>query len=295
MTNNQLRYVISVAENGSFSGAAKKLFLTQPSLSNQIKALEEELGTPIFIRKHHELKLTEAGHDLVLYSKRILNELDHLQSLMQFYSSYSRGSLTIGAFTNAGYLGIFQMVMDFQKLYPKIDIRLVMDRSSRLVELLMTQEIDVAFLSASESVLRSGDLQYAQLDEEPFVAVVPRDHPLHDRSAIESAALKNEKVILPTDDLYAHSLLLSALSHDGEPPLLCGECSSTESCIQMVESGFGISIVTAFVARQLKNDHFHILPLIPTIRLKLYLAMLKTSYPGSISDEFFGFLQTRFR
>ena len=295
MTNNQLRYVISVAENGSFSGAAKKLFLTQPSLSNQIKALEEELGTPIFIRMHHELKLTEAGHDLVLYSKRILNELDHLQSLMQSYSSFLKGSLTIGAFTNAGYLGLPQMVMDFQKHYPKIQIRLVMDRSSRLTELLMTQEIDVAFLSASEATLRSGDLQYAQLDEEPFVAVVPKGHPLYDRSAIDSEALKKEKLILPTDDLYAHSLLVSALSHDGEPPLLCGECSSTESCVQMVASGFGIAIVTAPVARQLTNDRFRILPLIPTIRLKLYLAMLKTSCPGSIADEFFGFLQTRFR
>lgn len=295
MTNNQLRYVISIAENGSFSGAAKKLFLTQPSLSNQIKALEEELGTPLFIRMHHELKLTEAGHDFVLYSKRILNELDHLQSLMQSYSSYSRGSLTIGAFSNAGYLGITQMVMDFQKLYPKIDVRLVMDRGRRLVDLLMTQEIDVAFLSASEAVLKVSDLQYAQLEEEPFVAIVPRDHPLHDRSAIESRDLKKEKIILPTDDLYAHSLLVNALSLDGEPPRLCGECNSAEGCVQMVSSGFGISIVTAFVAKKLKNDNFHILPLLPPIRLKLYLAMLKTSCPGSISDEFFGFLQTRFR
>ena len=63
----------------------------------------------------------------------------------------------------------------------------------------------------------------------------------------------------------------------------------------MVGCGFGISVIPSSIAKSLKNDSFHIIPLIPPIRRKIYLAMLKTSYPGSISDELFSFLQTQFR
>lgn len=295
MTYNQLKYVISVAENGSFSRAAKELFIAQPSLSNQIKALEEELGTPLFIRMHHNLKLTEAGHDFVLYSKRIINEFDHLQNLMQSYSSYSRGNLVIGTFNNAGYMGITETIMTFQRLYPKINVRLVMDHSDRLIDLLMTQEIDIAVLDTNETVLKENDFQYVQLEEEPFVVILPKHHYLAGRTALQLKDIRNEKIILPPEGSHARSVISGALQSEGNQLLTCGQCSSTEGCVQMVSCGFGLSIVTASSAKSLKNDSFHIIPLLPPIRLKTYLAMLKTSYPGSISDEMFGFLQTQFR
>jgi len=295
MTYNQLKYVISVAENGSFSRAAKELFIAQPSLSNQIKALEEELGTPLFIRMHHNLKLTEAGHDFVMYSKRILNEFDHLQNLMQSYSSYSRGNLVVGTFNNAGYMGITETIMTFQRLYPKINIRLIMDDSDRLVDLLMTQEIDIAILDTTETVLKDNDFQYIQLENEPFVAIVPKNHYLSSRTALQVKDLKNEQIILPPSGSHAHAVITGALQSEGDQLRLSGQCSNTEGCVQMVSHGFGISIITSSVAKSLKNDSFTVIPLIPPIRLKTYLAMLKTSYPGSIADELFSFLQTQFR
>ena len=295
MTYNQLKYVISVAENGSFSRAAKELFIAQPSLSNQIKALEEELGTPLFIRMHHNLKLTEAGHDFVLYSKRIINEFEHLQSLMQSYSSYSRGSLVVGTLSNAGYMGITETIMTFQRLYPKINVRLVMDHSDRLIDLLMTQEVDIAVLDTNEAALKENDFQYVQLEEEPFVVILPKNHHLVGRTALQLKDIKNEKIILPQDGSHAHSVISGALQSEGEQLRLCGQCSSTEGCIQMVGCGFGISVIPSSIAKSLKNDSFHIIPLRPPIRRKIYLAMLKTSYPGSISDELFSFLQTQFR
>ncbi len=295
MTYNQLKYVISVAENGSFSRAAKELYIAQPSLSNQIKALEEELGTPLFIRMHHNLKLTEAGHDFVLYSKRILNEMDNLQNLMQSYSSFSRGHLTIGTFPNAAYQGISENIMAFQKLYPKIDVRLIMDHSNRLIDLLMTQEIDIAILAANEPILKDNDFQYAQLSEDPFVVIVPKNHILNGRTALQIKDLKNEKIILPQDGSHIRTVIESALLSEDEQLRLCGQCCSTEGCVQMVSCGFGISVTTASAAKILKNGSFHVIPLLPPIRLKTYIAMLKTSYPGSIADEFFNFLQTQFR
>ena len=295
MNYNQLKYVLSVAENGSFSRAAKELYITQPSLSNQIKALEEELGTPLFIRMHHNLKLTEAGYDFVMYSRRILNEMDNLQNLMVSYSSFSRGNLTIGAFANAGYQGITENIMTFQKLYPKINVSLIMDHSRHLINLLLTQEIDIAIIASNETILKDNDFQYVKLTEEPFVALIPKNHPQSNRTALEISDLKNEKIILPQDGSHIRSIITNALHEDGKELQLCGQCSSTEGCVQMVSCGFGISITTASAAKSLKNNNFNIVPLIPPVHLQIYLAMLKTSYPGSISDELFNFLQTQFR
>ena len=295
MTNNQLKYVITIAEYGSFSKAAKALYIAQPSLSNQIKVLEEELGTPLFIRMHHNLRLTEAGHDFVLYAKRILNELDNLQNLMQSYSSYSRGHLIIGALADASYKGLPESTVTFQKLYPRINVKFIMDTSTRLLELLMTQEIDIAILSAFETTLKENDLQYAELYEEDFVVVIPKGHPLSDHSSLQIKDLKKEKIILPQNGSHARLLIENKFLLQEETLTPCGQCSSTEGCIQLVSSGFGITITTASAAKKLKNDNFRIIPLLPPVRLKTYAVLLKTSYPGSIADEFFNYLQTQFR
>lgn len=295
MNYNQLKYVISLAENGSFSRAAKELYITQPSLSNQIKALEEELGTPLFIRMHHNIKLTEAGYDFVMYSRRILNEMDGLQNLMSSYSSFSRGHLTIGAFSNAGYIGILEHIVTFQKLYPKIKTNIIMEHSDRLTDLLMTQEIDIAFLASNETILRDSDFQYAQLTEEPFVAIIPPEHPLSNRTSIQISDLQNERLILSQEGSHIRSMIISALNKTEAELDLCGQCNSTVACAQMVNTGFGISIILNSVARSLKSYNFRIIPLIPPVRLHTYLAMLKTTYPGSIADELFHYLQTQFR
>lgn len=295
MNHNQLKYVISVAENGSFSKAAKELYITQPSLSNQIKALEEEIGTPLFIRMHHNLKLTAAGHEFVMYSRRILNEIDNLQSLMLSYSSFAKGNLTIGTFSNACYTDIIDHIMTFQKLYPKINVSIAMDYSDKLIDMLMTQEIDVAILTSNESSLKSKDFQYIQLFKEPYVALIPQNHPLSNHSALQLENLKNEKLILPQGNSLIRSIITNTLHHEGKALKLCGECNSIAGCIQMVSNGFGISITTLSVAKALKNSSFNIIPLIPPFRLQIYIAMLKNTYPGSISDAFFSFLQTQFQ
>lgn len=295
MNYNQLKYVVSLAECGSFSRAAKELFITQPSLSNQIKALEEEIGTPLFIRNHHNIQLTEAGHDFLLHSRRILNEMENLQNMMMSYSSYSRGHLTIGIFSNGSYLGIMECIMTFQKLYPKIEISIIMDHSSNLIRLLMTQEIDIAILTSNEPVLKTNDFQYVQLTEESLVAVVPCQHPFSNRSSLQLKELKNEKIILPPEGSHLYSLITSIFAGGESKPNICGQCSSTENCIQMVTCGFGISVTTASTAKKLKNNTFNLIPILPPVRTRIYLAMLKTSYPGSITDELFNFLQTQFR
>ena len=104
MQIQQMRYVLAAAEKKSFSAAAKALFLSQPSLSQQILHLEKELGVSLFVRHSKSVSLTEAGEQFVTAARRILNEVDQLAENMKKYSILEAGTLRIGLLWIAGYL-----------------------------------------------------------------------------------------------------------------------------------------------------------------------------------------------
>lgn len=106
MQFHQLRYVLEVANEKSISAAAKKLYLSQPSLSQQIINLEKELGIPLFVRHSKSVTLTDAGEQFVQSAKRILNEKEQLSDLMEKYSLLQGGTLHLGLLWIAGYLDL---------------------------------------------------------------------------------------------------------------------------------------------------------------------------------------------
>ena len=132
MQLHQMRYVLEAAKKKSFSAAAKSLYLSQPSLSQQILHLEKELGIALFVRHSKSVSLTEAGEQFVASAERILNEVDRLKENMEKFSLLEAGTLRIGILWIAGYLQIPRVITDYHSAFPRIRYQLHVEGSNTL-------------------------------------------------------------------------------------------------------------------------------------------------------------------
>ena len=155
MQFNQLRYVLEAADKKSFSAAAKSLFVSQPSLSQQIMNLEKELGIPLFIRHSKSVSLTEAGEYFVQSARRILNDTEQLKYSMLKYSSLQTGTLKLGMLWIGGYLNLPQLITDYHDQHPLVTCHLDVEGSKTLFHILKARDLHAIFIIGSEKQLRN--------------------------------------------------------------------------------------------------------------------------------------------
>ncbi|HEY0796491.1 MAG TPA: LysR family transcriptional regulator, partial [Acidisarcina sp.] len=164
MEIQQLRYVCAIAEAGSFSRAAERCQVAQPSLSQQVLKLEEDLGTKLFDRLGRSIRLTEAGSAFLPHARSILNEMERARSSVSDKSADLRGSVAVGVIpTIAPYL-MPRYTSRFAKKYPEAKLRIVEETTPVLIEGLRSLSIDLAILALP---LRHKDLELFPLRTEP--------------------------------------------------------------------------------------------------------------------------------
>jgi DNA-binding transcriptional LysR family regulator len=142
MTLQQLEYFLAAIEQGSFSAAAESLHMAQPSLSEQVRKLEAELGVDLFARVGRGLKLTEAGHALRPHAERVLAEVDAARASVLEIRELSGGTAAFGTFGGARYYFAVDLVADFERRYPNVRIRLVGQNSAEVVGLIHSGELE---------------------------------------------------------------------------------------------------------------------------------------------------------
>ena len=240
MEFNQLRYVCAVAETGSFSRAAERCQIAQPSLSQQVLKLERDLGAKLFDRLGRSVRLTEAGRAFLPHARSILSQLETARSSVADQCADLRGSVAVGAIpTIAPYL-MPRYTTAFAKKYPEAKLRIVEETTPILVEGVRNLSIDVAILALP---LRHKDLELFPLRTEPLFAVLPRDHP---RAASESLALRDlrgESFVMLRDGHCFRDLSIAACSHAKVTPRIAFESGQFSSIFGMVAAGVGISLV----------------------------------------------------
>lgn len=281
MQLHQLRYVVKASQRGNFSLAAKDLFITQPTLSQQIKSLELELGIPLFFRHSKSVSLTPAGEEFVLYAKRILNDLDALQLSMEEQKTLSRGRLIVGALWIIGYLEQSCIIQRFIQDHPNIDVSIRIDGSNRLYQMLLEREIDAAILIGNESLLSNDEIAYKKLADDRFMIILSKRNPLSQKDSLSISDLKEEKIIMPSPDSTLRRKL-SALFHTAEiiPHIVC-ESSQSDTSVQLASQNYGVAFSSESIARALDNGLYRAVPLTPPLNRPIYLAVLKSmqTYP----------------
>lgn len=240
MTLNELRYVAAVANERSFGRAAARCFVSQPALSVAIQKLEEELGTPLFERGKGEVTVTPLGEQVVEQACRILENVARIRELAEGGRNQLTGTLRLGLIhTVAPYL-LPDLVPELHRAAPGMPLEIEETLTENLAAGLRNGRLDAAIVALPFEV---PGVATQFLYEEPFQAVVPRDHPWARRRAVAPDELANEHTILLNVGHCFRNQVLDACPELNQPEARVTRSNSLETIRNMVASGLGVSVL----------------------------------------------------
>jgi len=240
MEFHQLRYVCAIADTGNFSRAAERCQVAQPSLSQQVLKLEEELGARLFDRLGRSIRLTEAGRAFIPRARAILEQMEAARSSAADQNTDLRGSVAVGVIpTVAPYL-IPSYAARFAKSYPDAKLRIVEETTSVLVEGLRDLSLDVAILALP---LRHKELELFPIRTEPLFAALSAHHPHASAKSLALKDLRGESFVMLRDGHCFRDLSLDTCTRARITPHIVFESGQFSSLLGMVAAGVGVSLV----------------------------------------------------
>jgi len=200
MELRQLKYFTVLASELNFSHAAQKLFISQGTLSQQIKQLENEIGADLFERSSHSVVLTESGEELLQYAKKTLEAAHECSQVANDLNKGIVGTLNIGATHSFKYL-MRNTVKEFIKRYPGIDLRIIHGTANELLNLLRERKVD--FFLAFQPEAKYPDLESIELINTQLAVIMRHGHPYADKKSITKEELLKQHIALPARGLQS--------------------------------------------------------------------------------------------
>src|ERR1700731_3188628 len=242
MELHQLRYFCAVAETGSFSRAAEQSHVSQPSLSQQIRKLEDELGARLFDRLGRTVRLTDLGRAFLPRARGVLRELEGARGEVVARKGSIGGPVFVGAITTIAPYFFPRPPTPFSRKHPQARVTVVEDITPLLLEKLRAGSVDVA-LVALPLTTRGHEFKTFALMSEKLYAVLPRLHPLARRRAVSLAELREEPFLLLRDGHCFRETAVQACKRAHLNPQIVFESGNFTSILSMVNAGLGVSIV----------------------------------------------------
>lgn len=245
----QLRYFIAIVEEGSISAAAKRLHLSQPPLSQQLKAMEEELGSTLVERSRKHIKLTQAGKALYKYALQMDQLMEDAKREVIEIESGVRGRLTLGVNT-LSVAELPEILHSFREQYPKVTYTIQQNESAHLCKLVKERTIELAIIRLP---LELDDFSVLHLYTEPFYVITSNKKKLFNED-VSLMDIQDLPLLLPsTQGLGVHYLIFEAFSRFHLPPKIIGECSDISLLMDLVSSDFCASIVPETLLKRYKE------------------------------------------
>jgi LysR family transcriptional regulator, hydrogen peroxide-inducible genes activator len=246
MTLTELRYIVAVARERHFGRAAEACFVSQPTLSVAIKKLEDELDVKIFERGGNEVSVTPLGESIVQQAQTVIEQAAAIREIAQRGKDPLSGPLKLGIIYTIGPYLLPEMVKHAIEMSPQMPLILQENFTVKLLEMLRSGDLDCAIMAEP---FPDAGLAIAALYDEPFVAAVPKNHPLAKRKSVSSEELKKETMLLlGTGHCFRDHVLevcpeFARFSSDAEGIRKSFEGSSLETIKHMVASGMGVTVV----------------------------------------------------
>ena len=246
MELHQLRYFVAVAETGSFTRAAEREGVTQPTLSEQVMRLESKkngVGRRLFDRLGRKVVLTDAGSELLGRAQAILAAVNEAERAIR--DSAEGGRLRVGAIPTIAPYVLPGAVSRFARAHAGVQLQLVEDRTERLLDAILSGELDLGVMALP---IRDDRLHVESLYSEPLVMALPAKHRLATKTDVKLADVMNEPFIL-LDEMHCFGDQVLSLCRRGglEPKVVCrGEQIAT--LLAMVAAGQGLSVVPEMAA-----------------------------------------------
>ncbi len=240
-TLRQLQIFEASVRLGSFSRAAEELFVTQPTVSMQIKKLSDALGLPLFEQVGRNVRPTEIGNDLYEACRRIFESLANLEMKVSDHKGMKRGRLRLGVVTTAKYF-VPEVLGEFCRLHPGIDVALKVSNRDRITERLNNYEDDLYIVGqAPTDVMEIESYPFAP---NPMVVLAPRDHPLVGEKNIPLSRIAEEPLILREPGSGIRDATLRLFQQHGLQPKVRMELGSNEAIKHAVVGGLGVSVLS---------------------------------------------------
>lgn len=267
MELRQLRYTAELAKTRNFSRAAEALYVTQQTLSQQIRRLEEEIGFPLFTRSTRSVQLTEKGVALLRRIDEVLLAYDALENEASALRESRTVQLRLGILPTFSHLNVLETIHEFQTGNPSLSVSMQIHRSGSLIDLLLAGRLDAAVANVSEQQTR-------RLEKEYVMHTIARDHVcalmrLEDRPPEEGSLpvreLSGRRILMLEKGSSIRARMEEAFAREGIRPVSVTDCPEIHSMLGMVQSGLGIGFLSSRVAGQVLATGLLSVPLEPVI------------------------------
>jgi molybdate transport repressor ModE-like protein len=242
----RMRVLREVAAQGSFSAAADALSLTQSAVSQQVAALEREVGATLVERGPRGIRLTDAGEALVRHTDEVLARLRAAEAELQAIAGLRGGRLRLAGFQSAGATLVPRAVALFHERHPEVELSMTEAEPEDAVALLKAGSVDIAFTMTWAGPPREAPdpaLELVDLVVDPYDVVLPKDHPLADAPSLELADLAGERWINPTERCTCDRVIARACLEAGVEPTIAFRTDENMAAQAFVAAGVGIALL----------------------------------------------------
>ncbi len=239
MNIRDLQYIVAVEESRNFTIAAEKCFISQPTLSTQIKKLEDLLNVSIFARQNNKIIPTPVGTEIINIAKKIIADTEQIKTVAQASKRIKHQHMTLGAFPTLANYVFTEYTFQLKQHIPDFHLRLIEEKTDNLIELLLSSKLDMALLALP---LNNDQLSHETLFEDEFFLAVNDQHPLAEKDIVDIKSLQKERLMLLDEGHCLRSQVIQ----------LCGSndvdeddfrAAGLETLRMMVKNGLGITLM----------------------------------------------------
>ncbi|MCL6712004.1 DNA-binding transcriptional regulator OxyR [Pseudoxanthomonas sp. z9] len=258
MNLRDLKYLVALADHKHFGHAAAACFVSQPTLSTQIKKLEDELGVPLVERAPRKVMLTPAGRDAADRARRIVAEVEQMKEAARRSQDPEAGTVRLGIFPTLGPYLLPHVVPRIRTRFPQLELLLIEEKSDVLLSRLREGKLDAGILALP---LQDDQLHTEFLFEEPFLLAVPEAHPLAARDSLSLRELSDQQLLLLEDGHCLREQALDVCRISGANEKSEFRATSLETLRQMVAANVGITLLPTLAVKPpvARSDSIHLL------------------------------------
>ena len=284
MDIRHLSCFVEVARQQSFTKAAQKLNVTQPSISKMIKTLEEELDVTLFYRSSKNAILTDAGKAVLRPAITILNSFNNLSVELSNVIHLKKGNLTVGIPPMVGVCFFSEIIYKFKERFPNINLKLIEVGSKQIERDIEEGSLDIGVISLP---IRDKNISILPFVTEPMHLIVRKDHPLASRSVVNYSDLEKESFVMFRQDFSIRDPLIDRCRQSGFNPNIVCESSQWDFIAAMVAAKLGVAFLPATLSDRLSIYDVASVPLEdPIVPWNLALIWHKEKYLSFAAQEF---------
>ena len=283
MELRQLEYVVSLADERQFTKAAALCRVSQSGLSAAIRNLEDEMGTPLFVRTTRRVELTDAGLALLPFARATLAQASSARDAVVQATQSVTGRLRVGAEQCLGVIDVPPLLERFHRRYPLVDIHFTQAGSHALVDQVRANELDIAFVATTEHL---GMVQNTTLGSRPVVLLAHPDHPLAQSSSVRWSDLVDQEFIDFRDSWGVRSLNDRACEAHGITRHIGFTVDDIHTLLELIQRQLGIALVPQHVTTKPQADGLVPIQLPPGSTPEWVVSAITSPYADASASRF---------